>query len=189
MAAPGGVKIFTRQATGLTKEIGTLDTFVYNVNNQNIGIGVAFILLFVPGFYAGADMVQATIIALVLAIPAALVYAFFAAAIPRSGGDYVYISRTLHPLLGFVASWNWLAWMTVYIGVPAAYFAPYGLSGLFRVVGAATSNGSLISAGNSFVDPNVTLVVGTILIVFFAVIFALGTWIYFRLQTSSSRSA
>ena len=53
VAAPGGVKIFTRQATGLTKEIGTLDTFVYNVNNQNIGIGVAFILLFVPGFYAG----------------------------------------------------------------------------------------------------------------------------------------
>lgn len=182
MTVPGGVKIFTRQATGLTKEIGTLDTFVYNVNNQNIGIGVAFILLFVPGFYAGADMVQATIIALVLAIPAALVYAFFSAAIPRSGGDYVYISRTLHPLLGFVASWNWLAWMTVYIGVPAAYFAQYGLSGLFRVVGAATSNSGLISAGNSFVDPNVTLVVGTILIVFFAVIFALGTRIYFRLQ-------
>jgi hypothetical protein len=42
------VKIFTRQATGLTKEIGTLDTFVYNVNNQNIGIGVAFMLLFIP---------------------------------------------------------------------------------------------------------------------------------------------
>lgn len=180
--AIGDVKIFTRQATGLTKEIGTLDTFVYNVNNQNIGIGVAFLLLFVPGFYAGADMFQSILIALILALPMALVYAFFSAAIPRSGGDYVYVSRTLHPLLGFVVSWNWLAWMTVYIGVPAAYFAQYGLSGLFRLLGVATANRGLIDLGNRFVDPVWILVVGTVLIVFFAIIFALGTRIYFRLQ-------
>lgn len=176
------VKIFTRQATGLTKEIGTLDTFVYNVNNQNIGIGVAFVLLFIPGFYAGADIFQSMLIAAVLALPMALVYAFFSAAIPRSGGDYVYISRTLHPLLGFVASWNWVFWMTVYIGVPAAYFAQYGLSGMFRMLGVATSSQGLIDLGNSFVNADVTLIAGTLLIGLFAVIFALGTRLYFRLQ-------
>jgi len=178
----GDVKVFTRQATGLTKEIGTVDTFVYNVNNQNIGIGVAFMLLFIPGFYAGADLFQSIVIAAVLALPMAFVYAFFSAAIPRSGGDYVYISRTLHPLLGFVASWNWVFWMTVYVGVPAAYFAQYGLSGLLRMLGVATSNSSLIDLGNNFVDPVWILAVGTLLIAFFAVIFALGTRIYFRLQ-------
>jgi amino acid transporter len=182
MAATGRVGIFTRQATGLTKEIGTLDTFVYNVNNQNIGIGVAFILLFVPGFYLGADLFQGIIIALLLALPMALVYAFFSAAIPRSGGDYVYISRTLHPLLGFVASWNWVAWMTVYIGVPAAYFAQYGLSGMLRSLGVAAGSPDLVNLGNQFVDPINILIVGTILIAFFAVIFAMGTRIYFRLQ-------
>jgi APA family basic amino acid/polyamine antiporter len=178
------VKVFTRQATGLTKEIGTVDTFVYNVNNQNIGIGVAFILLFVPGFYAGADLFQSMLIAALLALPMALVYAFFSAAIPRSGGDYVYISRTLHPLLGFVASWNWVFWMTVYIGVPAAYFAQYGLSGLARVVGVALGDNGLVDLANSFVAPDVTLLFGTLLIVLFAVIFALGTRIYFRLQNT-----
>jgi APA family basic amino acid/polyamine antiporter len=176
------VRIFTRQATGLTKEIGVLDTFVYNVNNQNIGIGVAFILLFVPGFYAGADLFQSMLIAALLAIPMALVYAFFASAIPRSGGDYVYISRTLHPLLGFVASWNWVAWMTVYIGVPAAYFAQYGLSGLFRLLGATSGNRALIDLANQFITPTGILVVGTILIVLFGVIFAVGTRLYFRIQ-------
>lgn len=178
------VKVFTRQATGLTKEIGTLDTFVYNVNNQNIGIGVAFILLFVPGFYAGADLFQSMLIAALLAVPMALVYAFFSAAIPRSGGDYVYISRTLHPLLGFVASWNWVFWMTVYIGVPAAYFAQYGLSGLARVVGVALGDSGLVGLANSFVDPDVTLLFGTLLILLFAAVFALGTRIYFRLQNT-----
>jgi len=172
----GDVKVFTRQATGLTKEIGTVDTFVYNVNNQNIGIGVAFMLLFIPGFYAGADLFQSIVIAAVLALPMAFVYAFFSAAIPRSGGDYVYISRTLHPLLGFVASWNWVFWMTVYVGVPAAYFAQYGLSGLLRMLGVATSNSSLIDLGNNFVDPVWILAVGTLLIAFFAVIFALDSF-------------
>jgi amino acid transporter len=127
-------------------------------------------------------MCQSIVIAAVLALPMALVYAFFSAAIPRSGGDYVYISRTLHPLLGVVASWNWVFWMTVYVGVPAAYFAQYGLSGLLRMLGVATSNSSLIELANNFVDPVWILGVGTILIAFFAVIFALGNRIYFRLQ-------
>lgn len=182
MTGLGATKIFTRQATGLTKDIGGLDTFVYNVNNQNIGIGVAFMLLFVPGFYAGADMFGAMLIGLVLALPMAFVYALFSAAIPRSGGDYVYISRTLHPMLGFVASWNWVAWMTVYIGVPAAYLAQYGLSGFFRIAGVATGNAGLIDVANSFVNPWVTFIAGAVLIVAFAVIFAAGTKIYFRLQ-------
>jgi len=182
MASTSEVRVFARQATGLTKDIGTLDTFIYNVNNQNIGIGVAFILLFVPGFYVGADLYQGIFIAMFLALPMALVYAFFASAIPRSGGDYVYISRTLHPLLGFVSSWNWVAWMIVYVGVPAAYFAQYGLSGLFRSLGVVTGNPDLIAFGNNFVDPVWILAVGTLLIVFFASIFILGTRIYFRLQ-------
>ena len=184
MAASDEVKVFTRQATGLTKEIGALDTFVYNVNNQNIGIGVAFVLLFVPGFYAGADLLQGIVIALLLALPMALVYSLFASAIPRSGGDYVYISRSIHPLLGFMASWNWVAWMTVYIGVPAAYFAQYGLSGMFRVLGVATADRGLIDIANKFVEPAWILAVGTILILFFAIIFAIGTRTYFRIQNA-----
>ncbi len=45
-------RTFVREATGLTKELSLLDIFVYNTNNQNIGLGVLFILLFVPAFYS-----------------------------------------------------------------------------------------------------------------------------------------
>jgi len=98
----------------------------------------------VPAFYTGASMLWGAIIAGVLALAHATTYALFAAAMPRSGGDYVYISRTLSPVLGFISSFNWLVWMTVYVGIPAAYFGQYGLSTLFRMMAATTGNPDLI---------------------------------------------
>jgi amino acid transporter len=113
-------QVFARKATGLRREASARDVFIYNTNNQNIGIGVAFVVLLVAPFYVGASMVVATILAGLLALPMACVYAYFAAAMPRSGGDYIYISRTLHPYLGFLSSWNWMVWLVTYTGIPAA---------------------------------------------------------------------
>jgi len=120
-------EVFARKATGLRREASALDIFIYNTNNQNVGIGVTFMVLLIPALYVGGSMVTATILAGILALPMAGVYAYFAAAMPRSGGDYIYISRTLHPFLGFLSSWNWVIWLVTYTGIPAAYLAQYGL--------------------------------------------------------------
>jgi hypothetical protein len=40
IARPAGAGTFVRQATGLVRQASTLDTFIYNTHNQNIGIGV-----------------------------------------------------------------------------------------------------------------------------------------------------
>ena len=182
IARPTGAGTFVRQATGLVRQASTLDTFIYNTNNQNIGIGVAFMILFMPAFYAGSSMAWATLIACALSLGMSTVYAFFVAAMPRSGGDYVYISRTLGPIWGFISSWNWLAWMSAYIGIPAAYFAQYGLAGLFRLLGAATGNTSLVHLGDAVYTPWGIFISGTLLIVVFALIFSLGVRTYFRIQ-------
>jgi amino acid transporter len=128
-------QVFARQATGLRREASARDVFIYNTNNQNVGIGVAFMVLLIPPLYAGGSMLAATFFAVLLSLPMAGVYAYYAAAMPRSGGDYVYISRTLHPYLGFLSSWNWMVWLVTYTGIPAAYLAQYGLSGLCRELG------------------------------------------------------
>jgi amino acid transporter len=175
-------QVFARKATGLRREASARDVFIYNTNNQNIGIGVAFVVLLVAPFYVGASMVVATILAGLLALPMACVYAYFASAMPRSGGDYVYISRTLHPYLGFLSSWNWMVWLVTYTGIPAAYLAQYGLSGLCREAGFALSSPRLVSYGDNFTRKWWIFAAGTILLTVFAIVFALGTRLYFRIQ-------
>lgn len=175
-------KLFVREATGLTKDIRPLDVFVYNTNNQNIGIGVAFILLLVPALYPGASLLWGVVFSALIALPMASVYAYFASVMPRSGGDYIYISRTLHPALGFMSGWNWVAWMTLYVGIPAAFFGQYGLTGFFRMLGASLDNGVLVDVGNGFSTDWGVFLAGTALIVFFGVVFWRGTRLYFRIQ-------
>lgn len=162
---PGRPRVFVREATGLTKELSLIDIFIYNTNNQNIGLGVLFILLFVPAFYPGASMLGGALVAGILALAHATTYALFAAAMPRSGGDYVYISRTLSPVLGFVSSFNWLVWLSVYIGIPAAYFGQYGLSSLFRMLAANAGEPDLMRFADFWQTPLGIFVAGTVLIV------------------------
>src|SRR6476620_11112406 len=181
--ATGAPEVFARKATGLRREASALDIFIYNTNNQNVGIGVTFMVLLIPALYLGGSMVTATILAGLLSLPMAGVYAYFAAAMPRSGGDYIYISRTLHPFLGFLSSWNWVIWLITYTGIPAAYLAQYGLSGLCRELGYIFDSPTLVGYGDDFTRKWWIFTAGTVLLIFFAIVFSVGTRLYFRIQS------
>ena len=51
-----------------------------------------------------------------LALCGALSYAELATALPRSGGEYHYLSRIYHPSVGFLAGW-----ISVVVGFPGAH--------------------------------------------------------------------
>jgi amino acid transporter len=62
----------------------------------------------------------------VLSLLGALCYAELAAAWPRSGGDYVYLTRAYGPASGFLFGWGQLvAILTGSIGAMAYVFADY----------------------------------------------------------------
>jgi len=174
---------FARKATGLVRQAGAKDVFVYNVNFINIAIGVAFMFLFMPnGSYPGVNIYISTILCTIVVLPTSLVYAMFASAMPRSGGEYVYVSRATKPLFGFVASWNYTIWCFFYIGVPAAFLGKYGISALFRELGVSFGSAAMTGWGNWFSTPLGTALTGTVLIIIFAVVFIYGVALYMRIQ-------
>ncbi|MCL6564488.1 MAG: APC family permease [Firmicutes bacterium] len=174
---------FARKATGLVRQAGAKDVFIYNVNFINIAIGVTFMVLFMPaGSYPGANLYWSTILVTLLALPTSLVYAMFASAMPRSGGEYVYISRVLSPLWGFAANWNYTIWSFFYIGVPAAFLGRYGISALARELGVLLHRPGLVQLGAWFTTPLGVAITGTILILLFAAVFVAGVQTYMRIQ-------
>ena len=175
-------RLFQRQATGLVREAGTWSTLIYNINFVSIGLMMLFVIQLEPAFYPGGDMLVSYLLALAIVLPTSLVFAMLSAAMPRSGGDYIYVSRILGPRLGMMSSWINTIWWFIYGGVPSAFFARYGLGPLFRNVGLMSGNASLVDIGSWFVTPAGTIITGILLIVGLVVVFSLGLGVYFRLQ-------
>ena len=136
-------QVFVRKASGLIRTAGTWDVLAYNINFTSIGLLLLFLFLFGPAFYPGASLPWATVICVIAILPLALVYGYLASAMPRSGGDYVYVSRVLGPALGMMSNWNMTMWWFFYGGVPSAFLARYGLAPLFRTMGIYTGNETL----------------------------------------------
>ncbi len=181
-STPAG--LFQRQATGLVSEAGTWSTLIYNINFVSIGLMMLFVLQLEPAFYPGGNMLVSYLLALAVVLPTSLVFAMFSAAMPRSGGDYVYVSRILGPRLGMMSSFINTVWWFIYGGVPSAFFARYGLGPLFRNVGLLSGNESLVEAGAWFVTPEGTIITGILLVAFLVAVFSLGLNVYFRIQNT-----
>jgi basic amino acid/polyamine antiporter, APA family len=174
--------VFARKATGLVREGNPLSILIYNINFVSIGLMTMFAVAMIPAFYPGANIQGTFITAFIVVIPLSLAYSFLSAAMPRSGGDYVYVSRVLGPRWGMMSSLNYTIWWILYGGVPSAFFAYYGLTPLLRGLGVMSGNATLIRYGNDLSTPTGAFIVGAVLIIVLVVIFAAGLNFYFKIQ-------
>lgn len=174
--------VFERKASGLVREAGTKDVLIYNINFVSLGLTAAFVFLFSTAFYPGANLYVTAILTFVWVIPTSLVFAFFSASMPRSGGDYVWVSRTLHPALGMMSNWNNTVWWFIYGGVPSAFFAQFGLAPFFSTVGQMAGIDWMVDWGAWFAGDWGTFLTGSALIAFLVFVFARGMRTFFRLQ-------
>jgi amino acid transporter len=141
-----------------------------------------FAIQLIPSFYPGGDMIWSYVLALAIVLPTSLAFALLSAAMPRSGGDYVFVSRILGPRAGMTSSWINTIWWFIYGGVPSAFLARYALGPLFRSLGLMTDNPTLIDLGNWFITPEGTIITGTLLIAALVFVFARGLGVYFTIQ-------
>ena len=124
--------------------------------------------------YSGASMSWTIVFNALLCLPTAFLYAMLSSAMPRSGADYVWVSRSVHPALGFMSNWNFVIWMLYFLGVYATLIATWGISPLLRVISGLTGSASFLSAADYFVKPAGVFLIGASLIILSGLIFIFG---------------
>jgi len=157
--------LFVRDATGLVRSLSTFDLFNLAYGQIMPAVGIVFIVSFTPFAFPQSNMLLAFLIAIPLvALGPALIYAMLGAAMPRSGGDYVYVSRVIHPAIGFMT--NWLFTTTVYSFIATAgfIFSSSAFNVFLATIGMMTNNAWLVNDSMWFTTNTGELVTGTVLI-------------------------
>src|SRR5690349_9434959 len=107
--------VFVRKATGLVRGWSTRDAFIYAAFSINLITLGLYIFGYAPFIPAGS-LLWAVLLAGFYLVVQGITYASLIAAMPRAGGDYVWISRVLGGGIGFVlavAGWWFILWLWV----------------------------------------------------------------------------
>jgi len=94
--------LFLRNATGLVKSISAFGVFAWVVVNFPWLSSWAGIFWVTPSYYRNVNYYAGLGVWAAIAIIIVLLYWQLTVAMPRSGGDYVFVSRMIHPLAGFI---------------------------------------------------------------------------------------
>lgn len=145
--------LYIRDGSGFVRGMNWWDVFVFNVLGYATGLSLATNPTILGGLYPNAQIYWVLIFGVALSICCGLLYGTYSAWWPRSGGDYVFISRTLHPGLGFVANWGF-TWSQIYgIGVFSGWAVRDALSPALTTLGHSLGDASCVEAGKWLAQP------------------------------------
>jgi amino acid transporter len=185
-STPEGRQLFVRRSTGLVREASALDATIFNaVFSAPVGATLAWGVFFALTAFPGADLVAATLWAFVLNIPILVMMSLLASSMPKTGGDYVWVSRILSPPAALVS--NFGAAFSAIIGATfwARYFPVFALGPVLVTLGTIFDSDSLISAGTHLqTDKGWIFLGGLAMILLMTAILIAGTRATFRWQNT-----
>jgi basic amino acid/polyamine antiporter, APA family len=139
-------RLFVRQTSGLVRELGI--PAATGISLASVAVVNTFIN-FNAGLtdFARADMYLPLVAAAVIWLVAMFAYRYLLRAVPRAGGEYVYLSRIVSPAIGAMAGLGIAVVFTYILSTNAhfaAQFTPFMLAGF----GLVFHNTAIANAGN-----------------------------------------
>ncbi len=172
---------FARKASGLVRGLSMWDAFGVGFMNQGLTPSIWVMISLGLGVFLGGNLIIATVISLVLAgIGFPLVWGILGGSMPRSGGEYIYNSRIIHPLIGIGESFGnafiWLMWIYVlapWMADPGAIMLSefMGWDWLYNAANETFLGGLSYDAG-TFVIATITSIIAFSFVVFGIKVFA-----------------
>jgi len=157
--------VFVREATGLIKSVSMFDAVALNISSMSTGTALAtigFTMVLLPTI-SGLNLVYASLIGFLISIPQIIVYTIMTRKVPRTGGDYVWLSRNLNGMFACALTMMGFTLQTL------AFIALIVLSTVFAIGSVGVSLGyqsflSLALPGNiQGADPLSQFIVGIVI--------------------------
>jgi amino acid transporter len=146
--------------------------------------GVALVLynVYLPYLYPGVNMTLGTLGSIPVSLVFGATYYLLAISMPRTGGDYVYGSRIVHPLWGFLPNWMYTFVNVSALGFYASTVGGSYLGVFFAMLGSFFKNNQLLSWSAAVSSINGAMIVAAVVIWASAVINVLGMRAYAKAQ-------
>jgi len=166
-------KVFARKASGLVRGLSLLDAFGVGFMNQGLTPSMWVMISLGLSVYTGGNLIIATILSTILCgVGFSLVWGILGGSMPRSGGEYIYNSRILSPLVGIAESFGnafvWIMW----IYVLAPWTVDPGLVMLFQFLGRPEIADKLTQPGALFLFASLVNLVSLFFLIFGIKVFA-----------------
>ncbi len=147
-------ELFVRKASGLVRSISAWDALIFNV--VVMGPGAVYLYgMWASGLFPGVDLTLTAWVAAPFCIVIGLFYALFSVVMPRSGGDYVWATRILHPAIGFSVVFFIFIVLMAFIGMEIPWMVEWTLAPFLAYIGYE-------SLATTLLDPYVMLLLGLV---------------------------
>jgi APA family basic amino acid/polyamine antiporter len=181
-AAPLTNAAFTRKSSGLIKTGSPWRIFVYVLCTFGLGVFMSTFFFYGAGSFPRSYTILGIAIVGVAMLVFNTIYALMAGTFPRSGGEYVYISRILNPLAGFVANFGAYIAFCFFAATGSYLVFTLALSPLLTTWGVVTHTHGLVSAGQWVGTNGHAWLLGSLLILVSGILVGFGMKVYYRYQ-------
>lgn len=139
-------KVFLRTASGLVRVLSPWDSMLINAMFAML-FGCFILGPWTAALYPGVYIPWAPIIIFFPSLVVAYQYIYMATAMPRTGGDYIWGGRIIHPVAGFMSNLYFTNVMLTWTAVVPSWGVAYGVGALFIGLGVLNNNPNLIGTG------------------------------------------
>ncbi|MGN6168484.1 MAG: hypothetical protein ACTHQQ_09990 [Solirubrobacteraceae bacterium] len=178
----GADRVIFRKASGLIKTASNTDVFIFDIGLVSVGIGLGGLLLYGTGVYLGANLYIGVLLAAIAMTLIGLGMLCWTVTIPRSGGIYVFATRSMWPPLAFMLSFGEASAWLFYSAFGAYWITTIGIAPAVTTVGIVAHNQSIITAGTDLTHKGWIFGIGAALELIGAVLLVSGMRRFFSAQ-------
>ncbi|TME57579.1 MAG: APC family permease, partial [Chloroflexi bacterium] len=166
--AVAGQGLFTRQSSGLVRELGIpaatgIALASVAVVNTFINFNAGLVL------FNQADMTLPLLVGAGIWLVAMFAYKYLLEAIPRAGGEYVYLSRIVSPALGAMAGISICIAFTYILAANANFTASY-TPFMLTALGAALNSSAISDAANNVTSQTAVAIISVVMLLVVAAV-------------------